>query len=85
MKNYLDKIKNKLINNIKIEKLDIVDNSHKHKGHKFYNPEKYHLELKIKSSYLSSISRLKADKEIMKILDDDLRKNIHALEINIEK
>ena len=85
MKNYLDKIKNKLINNIKIEKLDIVDNSHKHKGHKFYNPEKYHLELKIKSSYLSSISRLKAHKEIMKILDDDLRKNIHALEINIEK
>ena len=85
MKNYLDKIKNKLINNIKIEKLEVVDNSHKHKGHRFYRPEKYHLKLKIKSLYLNSISRLKAHQEIMKILEDDLRKKIHALEINIEK
>ena len=85
MKNYFDEIKNKLINNIKIEKLEIVDNSHKHKGHRFYRPEKYHLKLKIKSLYLNSISRLKAHQEIMKILEDDLRKNIHALEINIEK
>ena len=85
MKNYLDEIKNKLINNIKIEKLEIVDNSHKHKGHRFYRPEKYHLKLKIKSLYLNSISRLKAHQEIMKILEDDLRKKIHALEINIEK
>tara|TARA_Y100001958_G_C20801216_1_gene264477 strand:+ start:30 stop:287 length:258 start_codon:yes stop_codon:yes gene_type:complete len=85
MKNYLDEIKNKLTKNIKIEKLEVVDNSHKHKGHRFYRPEKYHLKLKIKSLYLNSISRLKAHQEIMKILEDDLRKNIHALEINIEK
>ena len=85
MKNYLDEIKNKLTKNIKIEKLEVVDNSHKHKGHRFYRPEKYHLKLKIKSLYLNSISRLEAHQEIMKILEDDLRKNIHALEINIEK
>ena len=85
MKNYLDEIKNKLTKNIKIEKLEVVDNSHKHKGHRFYRPEKYHLKLKIKSLYLNSISRLKAHQEIMKILEDDLRKKIHALEINIEK
>ena len=37
---------------IEIEDIEIVDNSHKHKGHKSFSPEKYHLHLKIKSLYL---------------------------------
>ena len=48
MKNYLDEIELKLKNQIAIEELIIVDNSHKHKGHKFFSPEKFHLHLKIK-------------------------------------
>ena len=55
MKNYFDEINTKLKNKIEIEKLEIVDNSHKHKGHKFFSPEKFHLHLKIKSLYLNSI------------------------------
>ena len=34
MKNYLEEIKIKLKKNIKIEKIDIVDNSHLHSKHK---------------------------------------------------
>ena len=85
MKNYFDEIKEKLRNNLKIEKIEIVDNSHKHKGHKFFSPEKYHLKLKIKSLHLSSISRINAQKMIMKVLQDELKTRIHALEINIEQ
>ena len=85
MKNYFDEIKEKLRNNLKIEKLEIVDNSHKHKGHKFFSTEKYHLKLKIKSLHLSSISRINAQKMIMKVLQDELKTRIHALEINIEQ
>ena len=85
MKNYFDEIKEKLRNNLKIEKLEIVDNSHKHKGHKFFSPDKYHLKLKIKSLHLSSISRINAQKMIMKVLQDELKTRIHALEINIEQ
>ena len=70
---------------IKFESLEIVDNSHKHKGHKFFSEEKFHLHLKIKSLYLSSISRLSAQKLIMKVLKDDLKSRIHALEISIEQ
>jgi BolA protein len=85
MKIYFDEISRKLNEEIAIEDLEIVDNSYKHKGHKFYTPEKFHLHLKIKSLYLSSLSRVSAQKIIMKILSNDLKTKIHALEISIEK
>ena len=85
MKNYFDEIRAKLNKEIEFENIEIVDNSHKHVGHKFYSKEKFHLHLKIKSLYLSSLSRLAAQKIIMKILSEDLKTKIHALEISIEK
>ena len=85
MKNYFEEIEKKLRMQIKFESLEIVDNSYKHKGHKFFSEEKFHLHLKIKSLYLSSISRLSAQKLIMKVLKDDLNSRIHALEISIEQ
>ena len=85
MKIYFDEIKNKLNKEIELEDIEIVDNSHKHKGHKFFSSEKFHLQLKIKSLYLSSLSRVNAQKMVMKILSEDLKTKIHALEINIEK
>ena len=84
MKNYFDKICEKLNNEIEIQHIDIVDNSHKHKGHKSFSPEKFHLHLKIKSLYLNSFSRVNAQKMIMKVLKEDLNTKIHALEISIE-
>ena len=39
----------------------------------------------INSVYLNSISRLNAQKIIMKVLKKDLETKIHALEINIEQ
>ena len=85
MKNYFKEIEKKLGHEIKFEKLEIVDNSHKHVGHKFFNKKKLHLQLKIKSLYLNSLSKINAHKIIMKILKKDLRDKIHALEISIEK
>ena len=85
MKNYFNQIEAKLKKQIEIEDLLIVDNSHKHKGHKFFSPEKFHLHLKIKSLYLNSISRVSAQKLVMKVLDEDLKSKIHALEISIEQ
>ena len=85
MKIYFDEISRKLNEEITIEDLEIVDNSYKHKGHKFYTPEKFHLHLKIKSLYLSSLSRVSAQKLIMKTLSEELKTKIHALEISIEK
>ena len=84
MENYLKEIKTKLEEKISSENLEIINNSEKHRGHKFFSEEKYHLHLKIKSVYLKSISRITAQKMIMDILKEDLKTKIHALEISIE-
>ena len=85
MKNYFDEICKKIKKEIAIEDIEIVDNSHKHKGHRYYSSEKFHLKLKIRSSYLSSLSRVNSQKKIMKILKEEFKTKIHALEISIEK
>ena len=85
MNNYFDQIIKKLKDKIEIEEIEIVDNSSKHKGHKFFSAEKFHLHLKIKSLYLKSISRVSAQKLVMRVLKEDLNTNIHALEISIEQ
>ena len=84
MNNYLKEIDKKLKEHLKIEMLEIVDNSHKHLKHKSFSPDRLHLHLKIKSVYLKSITRISAHKMIMKILKNDLKYKIHALEITIE-
>ena len=84
MENYFNYIEKKLEEKIKFERIEIINNSHKHKGHKFFSEDKYHLHLKIKSSYLKSLPRLDAQKKIMKVLKDELKSRIHALEISIE-
>ena len=83
MKNYFKIIEKKIKSKVKLEKLEIVDNSHKHKRHKSFSPERYHIKLILKSKYLSSISRLEAHKIVNEILKEDLKTKIHALEINI--
>ena len=83
MKNYFKNIEKKIKSKVKLEKLEIVDNSHKHKRHKSFSPERYHIKLILKSKYLSSISRLEAHKIVNEILKEDLKTKIHALEINI--
>ncbi len=84
MKEYFEQIEKKIKDNISLEKLEIFDNSYKHKGHKFFSKEKFHVSLKIQSKYLKSMTRLNAQKIIMKILKEDLKNKIHALEISIE-
>ena len=83
MNNFFKSIIFKLKKEIEIEQIEIVDNSHKHVKHKSFSPDKFHLHLKIKSPYLNSLSRVIAQKEVMKVLKKELSNKIHALEISI--
>ena len=85
MNNFFEDIVAKLKKEIEIEKIEIVDNSHKHAKHKSFSPNKFHLHLKIRSLYLNSLSRVTAQKEVMRVLKDELSNKIHALEISIEQ
>tara|TARA_A100001011_G_C14295673_1_gene838303 strand:- start:1661 stop:1915 length:255 start_codon:yes stop_codon:yes gene_type:complete len=84
MENYFEDIKKKIQDEIELEELKIIDNSQNHKNHKFFNKNKYHLKLEIKSNFLRSISYLDAQRKIMNILKDDLKQKIHALVIEIK-
>ena len=85
MKDYFKKIENKLKENLNLEELIIVDNTHLHVKHKSFVPGKLHLHVKIQSQYLGSISKISAQRLVMKALDEDLKTSIHALEISINK
>jgi len=84
MEEYFKYIEKKLKEKINFDSLKIVNNSHKHRGHKFFSEDKYHLRLNIKSQELKCLSRIEAQKKIMNILKDDFKKRIHALEIKID-
>ncbi len=83
MKDYFKKIEKKLRDQFKCENLIIVDNTHLHVKHKSFVPGKLHLHIKITSDYLKSISKINAHRLIMRVLREELKENIHALEISI--
>ena len=83
IENYLKDIKKRLKEEIVIQDIEIIDNSQKHTKHKFFSKDKYHLHINVSSQYLKSLTRLQAQRIIFKILKEDLKNKIHALEISI--
>ena len=84
MNDFLSFLENKIKKNIEVEKILIVDNSSLHKKHRFFDSKKYHLKLEIESTYLRSLDKIKAQRQIMSLLAEELKKKIHALEIKIK-
>ena len=83
MMNFFDKIKEKINKKINPESLIIIDNSTLHSKHKFYDSNKFHLKIIIKSEKLKNMDKITAHKEIFSILKDEMKNKIHALEIEI--
>ena len=74
-------VKNKLENNIIIQDLKIEDKSFLHKNHKSHQEGKFHLKLIISSDEFSETSKIASTKRIYKILDIELKKYIHSIQI----
>lgn len=83
MENFFKEIEEKLKKEINIESIRIIDNSHKHSKHKFFDKDRFHLKLVISSKELLKSQKIKAHRKIMNILKSDMREKIHALEIEI--
>ena len=84
MSDYIDFIEKRIKKNINLENIKIIDNSFKHKKHKFYKADKCHLYIEIESKFLKSLNKIDAQRNIMKILKDELKTKIHSLEIKIK-
>ncbi|MDA9696808.1 BolA family transcriptional regulator [Candidatus Pelagibacter sp.] len=76
-------VKNKLLNQINIESINIEDKSFLHKNHKGNQEGKYHLKLNIVSQELKKMNKIESNKKIYKILDRELKEFIHSIQILI--
>ena len=83
MKSFIETIKEKILNNIQVNEIEIIDNTHIHKEHKSFNKSKLHLKIIIESEFLKSFSKIDSHRKITNLLKDEIEKKIHSLEIKI--
>ena len=74
-------VKNKLEAEIVIQDIKIEDKSFLHKNHKGHQEGKFHLKLTINSDELAKTNKIASTKRIYSILDIELRKHIHSIQI----
>ena len=77
-------VKKKLENQINFENIKIEDKSFLHKNHASNQEGKYHLKISLKSLELKKMSRIESNKKIHKILDYEITKFIHSIQIFID-
>jgi len=73
----------KLKKKLQIEYLKMEDKSFLHKNHKTNEEGKFHLKLTIQSKELRKVIKVNAMRIIYKILDEELKKYIHSIQILI--
>ena len=76
-------VKKKLNNEIVIEKIEVEDKSFLHKNHSGHQEGKFHLKLIISSDELRKLNKIKSNKKIYKVLDEEMKEFIHSLQILI--
>tara|TARA_B100000427_G_scaffold150938_1_gene125666 strand:+ start:132 stop:392 length:261 start_codon:yes stop_codon:yes gene_type:complete len=76
-------VKNKLNQNFHCDKIEIEDKTFLHKNHDTHDKNKFHIKLIITSKYLKNKNKIESTKEIYKVLEDELKKNIHSIQISI--
>jgi len=76
-------VKGKIEKNITVQKVIIIDKTYLHTKHLFHSKGKFHLEIRVKSEELSKLSKIQATKKIYQILDEEIKKYIHSIQILI--
>ena len=76
-------VKKKIEKEIIVQHINIEDKSFLHTGHKGNDEKKFHLKILISSKELLKMGRIQSNKKIYKILDKELKNNIHSIQILI--
>jgi len=84
MKEFLEKVKKIVTNELNPENISLIDNSNLHVKHKSFDPKRFHLKLIIESKKLRKMNKIDAHKLIFSILKNEMKTSIHALEIEIK-
>ena len=59
------------------------DKTFLHKSHPGHEQNKFHLKISIRSDELKQLNKIESNKKIYKILDEELKKYVHSLQILI--
>ncbi len=76
-------VKRKLSKQINIESIKIEDKSFLHKNHSGNQEGKFHLKITLKSLELKKMSKIESNKMIYRLLDEEIKKFIHSIQILI--
>ena len=76
-------IKIKINNNLDCDNIEVQDKTYLHLKHKSHEKNKFHIKLIIKSLDLKKKTKLESTKIIYKILDEEIKKEIHSIQILI--
>ena len=84
--NQLSKIvKKKIIENTSVDNVIVEDKTFLHKKHKSFQKNRFHIKIIIKSNDLSNKNNIESTKLIYKILDEEIKKYIHSIQISFDK
>ena len=73
-------VKKKISDKVNVQNIIVEDKTFLHKNHKFSEKNKFHLKITIKSNTLN-INSVKSTRIIYKILDEEIKKHIHSIQI----
>ena len=76
-------VKKKLQNQINIKSIKVEDKSFLHKNHPGNQKDKFHIKITLESSEFKKLNKIQSHKKIYKILDQELNKFIHSIQILI--
>ena len=76
-------IKKKIKKHILIQNITVIDKTYLHEKHLSHEVGKFHFELRIKSEELRMYNKIQSNIKIYKILDDEIKKYIHSIQILI--
>ncbi len=79
----IKKVKKKICDKIKCEKIIIEDKTFLHKKHKNFDTKKFHLKVKIKSIELKSKKKIESNRYIFSIINKELKEYIHSIQLFI--
>ena len=76
-------VKKKISVNLNIEQIEIQDKTYLHVNHSNHQKDKFHLKIFIKSKYLLNEKKIETTRKIYKILDQEIKKHIHSIQLKI--
>ena len=81
----VDIVKKKISTKLDVEDIIVEDKTFLHVNHKSFEKNKFHLKITIISKSFNNKSRIDSTKIIYQILDEEIKRYIHSIQISFNK